>query len=296
MLLGTSTNQHLAHALAAALEEPVVPLAYRRFADGELIVEVDDDAALPRGVVCDDTFSLDGRAVVVGSTVSDAAHLELLQLQDLAHEGGATEVITVVPYLGYARQDVAHHPGQPVSARAMLRSLTASTDRLVTVEPHEEAILEYATAPTDAVSAVHALADGLGPIGDDPLIVAPDAGARDLAETLCASVGRGTVDHLEKERIDDTTVEITVSETDASGRAVVLVDDEISTGGTMVTAADELYGLGAASVVAACVHPVLVGGAYTRLRRAGIERVVGTDTIEGQVSRVSVAEQVAAVL
>lgn len=294
MILSGSANQHLAHELAAALDEPVLPLTYRRFADGELIVEVDPSGTLPARVQLDSNgFALDGRAIVVGSTLDDRSHLELLQLQDLAREGGASSVVTVVPYLGYARQDVAHDPGQPVSARTMLRSLSASTDRILTVNPHEEAVLDYAAVAATSVSAVGSLGAGLAIETDDPLIVAPDAGAKSLATELRDIVGRGSADHLEKERIDDTTVEISVSDTDASGREVVLVDDEISTGGTMATAAGALLDQGAATVQAACVHPLLVGGATTRLYRAGIDRVVATDTIERQVSVVTAATAIA---
>lgn len=297
MLLSTSTNQHLAQALSRALDEPVLPLSYRRFADGELIVEVADNAELPGRVTrTADRFSVDDRAIVIGSTINDRAHIELLQLQDLALEGGADEIITVVPYLGYARQDVAHTPGQPVSARAMVRSLSSHTDRLVTVNPHERSVLEFASAETTARSAVEALAPGLDIEAEDPLFVAPDTAARDLARTLCEAVGSGSIDHLEKERIDDTTVDITVSETDVSGREVVLVDDVISTGGTMSTAARALRSAGVSSVQAACVHPVLAAGAYTRLKAAGIDEVVGTDTIESPVSSVSVAATIAATL
>lgn len=297
MILSGSESQVLAHALASALDEPVLPLTYRQFADGELIVEVPRDVSLPPGATIDDgTFSLDDRAVIVASTHTMRAHLEVIQLQDLAIEAGARSVVSVIPYLGYARQDVAHDPGQPVSARAVAKAIGASTDRVVTVNPHEEAVLEYFPTPAESVSAVASLASGLSINSDDPIIVAPDEGARPLGTQLREALGFGTVDHLEKERLGDETVEMREPETDVSGQEVVLIDDTIATGGTIATAATLLSESDARSVRVACVHPLLVEGAYSRIERAGVAEIVGTDTIERPVSSVSAAPAIVSVL
>ncbi len=297
MILSGSESQVLAQALSRRLDEPVLPVSYRRFPDGELIVEVQSEGSLPAGVhLGEETFELDDRAVIVASTLTAQSHLEVVQLQDLAVEGGAESIITVIPYLGYARQDVAHEPGQPVSARAVATVLGATTDRVVTVNPHERSVLEHFQAPAEAVSAVDALAGGLTLESDSPLIVAPDEGARPLATQLADAIGRGSVDHFEKERVGDAAVEISTTDTDVSGREVVLIDDTIATGGTIATATSALFDGGAETVSVACVHPLLVGGAYTRLKQAGVKQVVGTDTIERTVSRVSAAPAVSDVL
>lgn len=297
MILSGSESQVFAHALSRRLDEPVLPVSYREFPDGELIVEVQSDGPLPAGVTLGpETFELDDRAVIVVSTLTARSHLEVVQLQDLAIEAGAESIITVIPYLGYARQDVAHEPGQPVSARAVAKALGASTDRVVTVNPHERSVLEHFQASAEAVSAVDALAGGLALESDTPLIVAPDQGARPLANQLADAIGRGTVDHFEKERVDDAAVEISTTDTDVSGREVVLIDDTIATGGTIATATKALFDGGAETVSVACVHPLLVGDAYTRLKRAGVEQIVGTDTIERTVSKVSAAPAVSDVL
>lgn len=297
MILSGSESQVFAHTLSRRLDEPVLPVSYRRFPDGELIVEVQSDGPLPTGVTLGpETFELDDRAVVVASTLSARSHLEVVQLQDLAMEAGAESIITVIPYLGYARQDVAHEPGQPVSARAVAKALGATTDRVVTVNPHGRSVLDHFQASAEAVSAVGALAGGLALESDTPLIVAPDEGARPLATQLVDAIGRGTVDHFEKERVGDAAVEISTRDTDVSGREVVLIDDTIATGGTIATATKALFDGGADSVSVACVHPLLVGDAYTRLKRAGVEQIVGTDTIERTVSSVSAAPAVSDVL
>ncbi|WP_323192900.1 ribose-phosphate pyrophosphokinase-like domain-containing protein, partial [Halostella sp. PRR32] len=111
---------------------------------------------------------------VVASTATSDAFVELLQLQDAAREAGASEVVTVLPYMGYARQDEAFTAGDPVSARAVARALSANTDRVLTVNPHETAVCEFFEPTATAVDAAGVLADPLpGDLGE-PLFLAPD--------------------------------------------------------------------------------------------------------------------------
>lgn len=297
MILPASASQVIATALGRAVDEPVVPVRYRTFPDGELLAEVDVTADLPEDVgVEGGRLTIDGRAVVVASTASAEAHLEVLQLQDIATAAGADPVVTVLPYLGYARQEVAHEPGQPASARAVARALSANTDRVVTVDPHEALVADYFDAPCEVVSAVPALAGALTVDGDRPLVLAPDEGARKLAVALRDALGTGDVDHFVKRRRGPKTVDISPSEADVADREVILVDDIVATGSTIAEAAALLLSGGATTVRVACVHALLVGDAYTRLHRAGIEEVVATDTIEGPVSRASAAEAIATAL
>jgi ribose-phosphate pyrophosphokinase len=280
MILSASGSQAFAAALARALGEELGAVGYRRFPDGELLVEGPAD--------------IEGRAVVVGATLSAAAHVELLQLQDAAREAGADEVVTVLPYMGYARQDEAFTPGQPVSARAVARALSPGTDRVLTVNPHEPAVCEFFDVPARAVDAAGCLADPLAALSD-PVFLAPDEGARALARTVRDAHGAGDTDHFEKHRDRDTgDVSVTPRDVDVAGRDVVVVDDIVATGSTMAQAIDALDG--PARVVVACVHPLLVEDARTTLERAGVDRIVGTDTVERAVSRVSAAPAVAAEL
>ena len=276
MIVSASISQSLASALAAALDEPLAATEYERFPDGELQVSVPGFDA--------------ERAVVVCATPTSDAHIEALQLQDAVREAGAREVTTVVPYLGYARQDEAFEPGQPISARAVARALSTGTDRVITVNPHEEFVGEFFDVPCTTVDAAGRLADPL-PDFDDPVFIAPDAGAIDLAETVRDAYGTGETDHFEKTRHSASDVELRPHEADVTGRDVVLVDDIIATGATMAGAVSHLSD-DAARVFATCVHPVLAGTARIRLARAGVEAIYGTDTIERAESAVSVAPAV----
>jgi ribose-phosphate pyrophosphokinase len=276
MILSGSSSQQLAATLAAELDEDLGRVTYETFPDGERLVTVP---------------SMSGRAVVVASTDSSDAHVELLQLQDAAREAGASEVVTVLPYMGYARQDEAFESGQPVSARAMARAVSTGTDRVVTVNPHEHAVLDFFDAPASAVDAAPRLADPLPDGLADPVFLAPDESALDLAASVRDGYGDGATDYFEKVRHSGSDVTVTPSDIDVSGRDVVVVDDIVATGSTMSEAIRALDD--PARVFVTCVHPLLAGNARLKLATAGVEAVHGTDTLERAVSSVSAAPVVA---
>ncbi|RLM56583.1 ribose-phosphate diphosphokinase [Halobellus sp. Atlit-31R] len=280
MIVPGASSQALAAALAAELGEPLAAVEYDRFPDGETLAAVPEFAA--------------DRAIVVAATDSNDAWVELLQLQDAVREAGASEVVTVIPYMGYARQDRAFGAGDPVSARAMARAVATGTDRVVLVNPHEESVADFFDAHVTICDAAGRLAEPLPDDLVDPLFLSPDAGAVELAETARAAYGTGDTDYFEKTRHSGTEVEIAPSDAETDGRDVVIVDDIVATGTTMSEAVAHLDDDGASRVFAACVHPLLAQNARTKLERAGIERIVGTDTIERDVSVVSVAPIVAA--
>ncbi|USZ67008.1 ribose-phosphate diphosphokinase [Halorussus salilacus] len=285
MIVSGSASQVLAAELAAELDEPLASVEYERFPDGEVL------ASAP-GVAEADA----DRAVVVASTVSSDAHLELLQLQDAAREWGAEEVVTVVPYMGYSRQDKAFEAGHPVSARAVARAVSSGTDRVLTVNPHEEAVCDFFDVPAESVDAAGRLADPLPANLNDPVFLSPDDGALDIAESARDAYGAGEVDYFEKVRHSGTEVELTPSDTDVAGRDVVVTDDIIATGSTMAGAVEILGEKGASGVFVTCVHPMLASNAVTKLSRAGVEAIYGTDTIERAVSKVSVAPEISGAL
>ena len=280
MIVPGAASQVLAARLATELGEPLAAVEYDRFPDGETLATVPD---------------FDGdRAVVVATTDTNDAWVELLQLQDAVREAGASEVVTVLPYMGYARQDQSFEAGQPVSARAMARAISTGADRVVLVNPHEDAVADFFACHVTVCDAAGRLAEPLPGSLADPLFLSPDAGAVGLAEAVRDAYGGGEVDFFEKTRHSGTDVEISPSDADAAGRSVVLVDDIVATGSTMSEAVAHLSADGADRVFAACVHPLLAGNARLKLERAGIERIIGTDTVERDVSRVSVAPVVAA--
>jgi ribose-phosphate pyrophosphokinase len=281
MLVPGSASQGLAAALAAETGRDVAAVDYHRFPDGETKVEVPQPGK---------------SAVVVASTVSDRAHVEVLQLQDAVREAGADDLTTVLPYMGYARQDRAFAPGEPVSARAVARAISTGTDRVVTVDPHEPGVCDYFDVPATDVSGAGRLADGLPADLRDPLFLAPDDGGVSVATAVRDAYGDGEVDFFEKTRLSGDAVDIEPSDATVAGRDVVVADDIVATGSTVSEAIAVLADRDAAGVSVACVHGLFVGNARTKLARAGVDRIVATDTIEGPESEVSVAPAIAEAL
>jgi len=202
----------------------------------------------------------------------------------------------VVPYMGYARQDKRFRPGEPISARAVAAVLGRGVERVLTVNIHDREVLKYFPVPAQDISVANEIGEYIRTLGlDSPLILAPDDGALAFAREV-ASVGRWDFDHLEKTRLSGLEVKMAPKEICTDSRSVVIVDDIISTGGTIATATGMLYEQGAKDVYAACVHGVLTGGAYTRLMSTGIRDVICSDTIERGCSRITAADRIAAEL
>ncbi|QSG10570.1 Phosphoribosylpyrophosphate synthetase [Halapricum desulfuricans] len=281
MIVSGSHSQILSAELATVTGRSLATVEYDRFPDGELKVRVPDPPT--------------ERAIVVASTPTSDAHLELLQLQDALREAGVPEIVTVLPYMGYARQDKVFETGDPISARAMARAISTGADRVLTVNPHEPAVTDFFDVPADTVDAAGRLAEPLSDLSD-PVFVAPDDGAVGIAETVRDAYGGGATDYFEKTRHSSTEVEIEPRDADVAGRDVVLTDDIVATGSTMAEAVDALDARDAARVLVTCVHPMLARNAVLKLSSAGVEAIYGTDTLERAVSEVSVAPAIAEML
>lgn len=274
-VVSTEQSQVLGARIADRLGVQVADVRFSRFPDGEEYLRVNDP---------------DDEMLVVGSFSSARSLVQLLLLLDACSEGG---ISLVLPYMGYARQDRRFTPGEPVSARAIARTVSDRADRVFTVNIHTEEILSHFLSPATNLSMAGALGEFLADEDpDDPLILAPDAGAASFAARV-AAVGRWDTDHLEKTRLSGSEVRMEPRHLEADGREVVMVDDIIATGGTVATAAGMLRDQGASSIRALCVHAVLAGGAYGRLSAAGIESIIATDTIERACSRITAADTIA---
>lgn len=258
-----SASGPFAARLAQELGLPLARSETKRFPDGEGYVRLLDAV---RGQ----------DAIVVQATAPDPNFVELLLWQDALREAGTRRITTVIPYLGYARQDRTFQPGEAVSARAAAVAVAASTDEILTVDPHKEESLAHFGGKARSVSAVPQLAAELSRWGVD-IVLAPDKGARERAARAAKLIG-ARVDHLEKTRISATEVTMRAKDLDVQGARVAIVDDLIASGATMVTAAKQLKAQGARAVYAACTHGLFTGNALPRILGGGIDRVLTTDT------------------
>lgn len=274
----TEKSQHLATGLARAMKTTVVEVKYSRFPDGEQYLITGD---------------LDDETIILGSVVDNDSLVQLILLIDACDKSCNT---LVLPYMGYARQDKRFRKGEPISARAVAQVLSRGVSEIITVNIHEEKVLRYFGVPARNISLARDIGAYIHRLNlRNPLILAPDEGARAFAEQV-AMAGGWDVDHLEKTRISGVQVKMAPKQLCASERSVVIVDDIISTGGTIATASSMLYQEGAKEVFAACVHGVLSGGAYVHLMAAGIREVVCSNTIERGCSVISAADSIAAAL
>jgi len=253
----------------------MIDTRFSQFPDGELYLQAGE---------------LDDQTIIVGSVTDSNALVQLLLLIDACDESKNT---LIVPYMGYARQDQRFNPGEPVSARAVAVALSNGIERAFVVNIHQPDVVQYFRVPATNLSIAPAIGRHIQNSGfENPLVLGPDEGAINFASSV-AAVGGWDFDYLEKTRLSGEVVRMEPKNLDADSRTVVIVDDIISTGGTLATAAGMLYRQGATAVHAICVHGVLTGGAYTRLRSAGIRTLTSGDTYESACSRISAADTIA---
>jgi ribose-phosphate pyrophosphokinase len=201
-------------------------------------------------------------------------------------------VTAVVPYLAYARQDKIFLQGENISIETVARMLSAAgISQLITVNVHaESALTKFPFPAAKTITAIPLLAEHFVQKGyKKAFALAPDKGAMCIAEQAQSVLG-GEAGHLEKQR-DRYTGQVTMAQQqfNVKGETVIIFDDIISTGGTIVAAAKILRELGAKRVFAACVHPLLIGDAEKRILDAGVAEIVGTDSVPSNVSKVSLA-------
>jgi ribose-phosphate pyrophosphokinase len=281
LIIGGSASQKLAAKIAWELEDTLCPVETRKFPDGERYLRIKED--------------VDDGAVVVQSTgyPQDENLIELFLILKTLQEMGVEDVKVVIPYFGYGRQERRFKDFEAVSASIMADMIEfCGASELLCVSLHEDDIRDFFDIPVHNLSAMQPIAEHIGEMFEDPVIVAPDKGALGFAEEIAAILGC-ECDHMEKTRISPEKVETHPKTMDVKGRDTVIIDDIISTGGTIVNATNILRKDGAESVVVSCVHPVLVGDALLKIFAAGVDDVIGTDTLRSDVSTVSVAGIVA---
>lgn len=272
-----------AAALAAALGIAVHEVKVRNFPDGESLVR-----AAPAAPISILYRSLDN---------PNAKLIELVLAASALRDNGARRLVLVVPYLAYMRQDKAFEPGEAVSQRVIGQWLASYFDMVVTLDPHLHRVHDLGQvmpgAEAVSLSAAPVLAQALAEM-EDPVLAGPDSESRPWVEAIAHLRG---LDVLvgEKRRDGDRDVSITIPGVEiVAGRNVVLVDDVISSGATLVAAAGLLVQAGASRVEALASHCLARAEDLEHMRAAGIERVTSTQSVNGPTARIPIADLLAA--
>lgn len=281
-------SKELGEAVSAKLGVRAQPVEHRLFPDGESYLR------LPAGV--------EGETVVLVQTTApdpDRKTLQLLIMAKTAEDIGAARVIACVPYLAYMRQDKRFLEGEALSLDVILGLMEAAgVDDLIVIDAHSASSLGEMMAghrvKVHNLSAIPLLAEYVKKHGyDGAYSLSPDVGAIRLAEAAGRVLG-GKHGYFEKSRDRRTgEIEMKVKDLDVDGVNAVVFDDIISSGGTTARAVEGLKRQGAARVAAACVHALFMPGAEEKIKAAGSDLIVSTDTVESKHGRVTVAGLIA---
>ena len=281
-----SLPQHralLADELSEASEPALHGCRVGRFPDGELWPAVDGPVS---GREC---------AVVGSLAPPDEQTLSTLMLIDTLKREGASRVVAVLPYLGYARQDRAQ-PGRSLGAAWTGTLLAAAgADEVVTIDVHSSAAQACFPVPVVSLSPAHLFAQELrrGPVADIT-VVAPDEGAIERCTTVADAAGVTTpVAHLRKHRTEKGVVHTEL--VGAVGPRAVIVDDILDTGGTLLSACAELRRAGVQEISIMATHGTLSGERWRELPAAGVRRIQLTDSLPDVRTRAGDAVEVLSV-
>ena len=299
-VLSGASGAGIAEKLAPILDMEHVALESRRFPDGEAYVRIPPESIesvrSEAVVLVSNTFPDSGimQTLLLLGAIRDVRKGDLSSLK--GDWSGDTEdvgpgVFLAIPYYGYARQDKRFSAGESVSAKIVTEVVSKYCDGIAILDLHAPEVLEGMDVPIEFVSSMPEIADSLQKGVSPDFILSPDKGAISRATEVASLIGC-EFSYLEKTRIDAHTIEHTPKDLDVSGKVVAIVDDMISTGGTICRASDALRRQGATEVHAACTHGLFTGGALSRLANH-VDGVYTTDSLPNPRASVSAAPALA---
>jgi ribose-phosphate pyrophosphokinase len=264
-IIGGPASVALADAICDHLGCRRAPLVLKTFKDGEVRVQIEEDV---RGA---DVF-------IIQSTCPPVSHnlMQLFLTLDTLRRAGAGRITAVVPYYGYSRQDTKIMSRSSIGAKLMADLLTASgMDRLLTVDLHSGQIQGFFDVPVDNLFASPVMTTYIRTLGDDLVVVSPDAGGVERARDYASRLGCGLA--IIDMRREGTQVFNVIGE--VRDKTAIIVDDMIDSGGRISSAARAVCDNGAAAVFACATHPVLSGTSAAVLEQSPLQEIIVTDTI-----------------
>jgi ribose-phosphate pyrophosphokinase len=265
-----NANPVLAGKICDYLDMPIGGAKVKRFSDGEIQIEIDEN------IRSRDVFVIQPTCSPVNENL-----VELLLLLDACNRSSTSRITAVIPYYGYARQDKKVAPRVPISARLIADMITmAGADRVITMDLHAAQIQGFFNIPVDNLFATPVILDYIKENfnGDDIIIVSPDAGGVERARAFAKRLNAGLA-IIDKRRDAPNEAKAMAVIGNVSGKTAIILDDMADTAGTLTEAAAAVMKNGAKEIHACCTHPVLSGPAVHRITDSVLSSLMVTDTI-----------------
>jgi ribose-phosphate pyrophosphokinase len=283
-VISGKASEDLAEKLSRKINANLVKSKVKVFPDGENKITLSGNLSKRKSIVVQSIYPpVDTNLVQALSLISKAKEV-------------SSEVITVIPYMGYARQDREFLPGEIVTMKVLGKLFKgAGASKIITVDIHSIIGLKHFAIKTKNVTAIPDLVKYFKKLSlKNPLVISPDQGGKDRAKKF-AEKFKSEYIALEKKRNKKTgQVQIKTRNTDeVVGRDLILVDDMISTGGSIIKATQFLKKQNCKRVYVACTHALLMNDAKKKIRKAGVTKIISANTIPGKTSVVDVSNTIA---
>jgi ribose-phosphate pyrophosphokinase len=282
-VIAGKSSEELAKKLSKKINANLVKSEVRIFADGESKTTLNGKISKKKSIVVQSIYP-----------PVDTNLIQALSLISKAKET-SSEVIAVIPYMGYARQDREFLPGEIVTMKVLGKLFKgAGASKIIAVDIHSMIGFKHFTIKTKNVSAIPELVQYIKKLSlKNPLVVSPDQGGKERAREFAKELGS---EYIALEKIRDRKtgkVQIKTKNIDVANRDLILVDDMISTGGSIVKATQFLKKQKCKKVYVACTHALLMNDAEKRIKKAGVIKIISTNTIPGKTSIVDISNTIA---
>jgi len=282
-IISGKTSENLAKELSKKIKANLVKSEIRVFPDGESKITLIGKISKKKSIVLQSIYPpVDTNLVQVLSLITKAKE-------------NSSEVIAVIPYMGYARQDREFLPGEIVTMKVLGKLFkSAGASKIIVVDIHSSIGLKHFSIKTKNVTAIPDLVGFFKKLSlKNPLVVSPDQGGKERAKEFAKEFNSDYIS-LEKTRDRKTgKVKIKTKNLEVENRDLILVDDIISTGGSIIKATQFLKKQKCKRIYVACTHALLMNDAEKKIKKAGVTSIISTNTIPGKTSKVDISKTIA---
>ena len=282
-VISGKSSEDLARKLSKKIKANLVKSSVRIFPDGESKITLSGKISKKKSIIVQSIYPpVDSNLIQALSLISKAKET-------------SSEVIAVIPYMGYARQDREFLSGEVVTMKVLAKLFKgAGASKIIAVDIHSLIGFKHFTIKSKNVTAIPDLVKYLKKLSlKNPLVVSPDQGGKERAKEFAKEFELDFI-ALQKKRDRKTgKVQIKTKNVEVNGRDLILVDDMISTGGSIINATRFLKKQKCKRVYVACTHALLMNDAEKKIKKAGVTKIVSTNTIPGKTSLVDVSNTIA---